>query len=96
MSDNDSDSDSTRHRRERAKDTERRREVGAVGCVDAWMSEWMNERERERRSEGLRSTVNPVEGLKRDKGVSFCDRSETATAPAKPLALPPRPPVALQ
>ncbi|KAK1722397.1 uncharacterized protein BDZ83DRAFT_428373 [Colletotrichum acutatum] len=41
--------------------------------------------------EGLRSTVNPVEGLKRDKGASFCDRSETASAPAQPLAQPPRP-----
>ncbi|KXH30645.1 hypothetical protein CNYM01_11995 [Colletotrichum nymphaeae SA-01] len=60
------------------------REAGRPGG-DEGDSDRLGERE------GLQSTVNPVEGLKRDKGVSFCDRSETASAPAQPLAQPPRP-----
>ncbi|KAK1462757.1 hypothetical protein CMEL01_13868 [Colletotrichum melonis] len=71
---------STYERRGESKGCERQ-------AVPAGMRATVTDSERE----GLRSTVNPVEGLKRDKGVSFCDRSETASAPAQPLAQPPRP-----
>ncbi|KAG7051412.1 hypothetical protein JMJ77_0002036 [Colletotrichum scovillei] len=71
--------------KEKARRKQKMREAGRPGGDEG------DSDRLEREREGLRSTVNPVEGLKRDKGVSFCDRSETASAPAQPLAQPPRP-----